>query len=101
MAGVIKQCKLYVTPPTPPTPPCCSLWEKLCFRTGLALRPKLRTCKFGHTSREHSGASMKKSTVGQTERETSIAIKERHSLRMCYHLGIRNTRGTLLALLSY
>lgn len=46
---------------------------------------------FRHASQEHSGASVKKSITGGTQRMMSISIKGR-----CYHLGIRNARGTLL-----
>ena len=72
------------------------------FRTRLALRPKMRTCKFRHASREHSGASLKnKKSPSQVEwRLMSIFTEERHHLSKCYHLGMKNTRGTLLGLLS-
>lgn len=89
---VIKQSKHYLTLP------CCSLWEKLYFRTRLALRPKIRTCKFRHASREYSGASVKKKkSPSQVEqRLMSIFIKERHHLSKRYHLEMKNTRETLL-----
>lgn len=67
------------------------------FRTRFALRPKQRTCMLGDASREHSGASVKKSITGRTETKMNISIKETHYLSMCYNLGIRNRRGTLLA----